>query len=160
MANTINDTVCLQQEINVISAELKCWESQLPFLIHEYGTPLSDHTMVQQEDLLQFTKKMQTGRKFYFLIVKCPIDGTKSTLKSSKTLLTKDLQRAALLQGGYIIISKGTRKDKSGEVMRLCCNASKVYSNKKEKASKKASKKASCVQTFQPTQRPKEYSWT
>ena len=139
MANTINATVCLQQDIDVISAELKCWESQLPFLIHEYGTPLSDHTMVQQ-DLLQFTKKMWVGRKFYFSIVKYPIDGTKSTLKSSKTLLTKDLQRAALSQGGYIIISNGTRKNKSGEViMRLRCNASKVYSNKKEKASKKAS---------------------
>ena len=140
MANMINDMVlCLQQGIDVISAELKCWESQLPFLIHEFGTPLSDHTMVQQ-DLLQFTKKMRVGQKFYFSIVKYRIDGTKLTLKSSKILLTKDLQRAALSQGGYIIISNGTRKNKSGEViMRLRCNASKVYSNKKEKASKKAS---------------------
>ena len=147
MANTINATVCLQQDIDVISAELKCWESQLPFLIHEYGTPLSDHTMVQQ-DLLQLTKKMWVGRKFYFSVVKYPINGTESTLKSSKTLLTKDLQRAALSQGGYIIISNGTRKNKSGEVMRLRCNASKIYSNKKEKASKKAS----CVPPLQPTQ--------
>jgi hypothetical protein len=136
MANTINATVCLQQDIDVISAELKCWESQLPFLIHEYGTPLSDHTMVQQ-DLLQFTKKMWVGRKFYFSIVKYPIDGTESTRKSSQTLLTKDLQRAALSKGGYVIISNGTRKNKSGEVLRLRCNASQVYSNKK--ASKKAS---------------------
>jgi hypothetical protein len=94
--------------------------------------------MVQQ-DLLQFTKKMWVGRKFYFSVVKYPINGTESTLKSSKTLLTKDLQRAALSQGGYIIISNGTRKNKSGEVMQLRCSASKVYSNKKGKASKKAS---------------------
>jgi hypothetical protein len=76
MADMINDTVlCLQQGIDVISAELKCWESQLSFLIHEFGTPLSDHTMVQQ-DLLQFTKKMWVGRKFYLSIVKYPIDGS------------------------------------------------------------------------------------
>ena len=102
LAIMINDTACLQQGIDVISAELKCWESHLPFLsIHEFGTPLSDHTMVQQ-DLLQFTKKMWVGQKLYFSIAKYPINGTELTQKSSKTLLTKDLQRAALSQGGYI----------------------------------------------------------
>jgi len=102
LAIMINDTACLQQGIDVISAELKCWESHLPFLsIHEFGTPLSDHAMVQQ-DLLQFTKKMWVGQKLYFSIAKYPINGTELTQKSSKTLLTKDLQRAALSQGGYI----------------------------------------------------------